>query len=142
MLIRSESPEFTENLGRRLAEKLKGTEIIMFYGDLGTGKTTFIRGLASGLGVEDTRVVTSPTYTIMNIYDGKYTIYHYDMYRICSEDDLYSVGFFDYIGKGVVLIEWSENIDDFFPGKEAVMRVRIDFMDKNNRFLYFYGVNI
>lgn len=99
----------TEELGRKIASLLKGDEVIAMFGDLGAGKTAFTRGLAGGLGFE--YGVTSPTFAIVNEYNAKFNIYHFDMYRITSEDDLYSTGYYDYLDNGVVIIEWSENIE-------------------------------
>ncbi len=115
------SVEETEKLGARLAQKLKGTEVIAFFGGLGMGKTAFTRGLALGLGVKDG--VSSPTFALVNEYSGKYKIYHFDMYRVNTWDDLYSTGFFDYIDNGVLLIEWSENIEGALP--ENAIRINI-----------------
>ncbi len=140
MLIKSNSKEFTEDLGARFAKKLAGTEIIQFYGELGAGKTTFIRGLANGLSVKDPKVVTSPTYNIINIYKGKFYIYHWDMYRINSEEELFDTGFFDYIGNGITLIEWSENIEDFIPKKYPTIKVKITYSGKNTRNFDFFGI--
>ncbi len=106
--IISESVKQTEDLGRKIASILKGDEVIAMLGDLGAGKTAFTRGLASGLGFDNG--VSSPTFALVNEYDADLKIFHFDMYRITSEEDLYSIGFFDYIGNGILIIEWSENI--------------------------------
>lgn len=105
----SNSVNDTETLGKKIASVLKGTEVIAMFGDLGAGKTAFTRGLASGLSFE--YGVSSPTFAIVNEYNGKFNIYHFDMYRITSEDDLYSTGYYDYLDNGVIIIEWSENIE-------------------------------
>ena len=104
----SNSVEQTEEFAEEFSKNLNGNEIIAMYGELGAGKTAFARGLARGLGVEDT--ISSPTFAIVNEYQGVYPIYHFDMYRIESWNDLDSIGFFDYVDNGVILIEWSENI--------------------------------
>ena len=109
----SNSSDETELIGERLAGKLKGVEVIALFGGLGMGKTAFTRGLSRGLGV--TEGVSSPTFALVNEYKGKFNIYHFDMYRVQSWDDLYSTGFFDYIGNGVIVIEWSENIEGALP---------------------------
>ncbi|MBQ1716806.1 MAG: tRNA (adenosine(37)-N6)-threonylcarbamoyltransferase complex ATPase subunit type 1 TsaE, partial [Ruminococcus sp.] len=101
------SAEETEQLGERIASKLKGMEVIALFGGLGMGKTAFTRGLARGLGADD--VVSSPTFALVNEYSGRVPVYHFDMYRVTSWDDLYSTGFFDYLDTGVLVIEWSEN---------------------------------
>lgn len=105
----SNSVADTENLGRKIASILKGDEVIAMFGDLGAGKTAFTRGLASGLDFD--YGVSSPTFAIVNEYSAALNIYHFDMYRITSEDDLYSTGFYDYLDNGVIIIEWSENIE-------------------------------
>lgn len=111
--IISNSPAETEKIGEKLAQNLKGTEVIALFGGLGMGKTAFTRGLCRGLGVDDG--VSSPTFALVNEYSGKFNIYHFDMYRVTTWDDLYSTGFFDYIDTGVLVIEWSENIEGALP---------------------------
>lgn len=115
------SAEETERLGERIASKLKGTEVIALFGGLGMGKTAFTRGLARGLGADD--VVSSPTFALVNEYSGRVPVYHFDMYRVTSWDDLYSTGFFDYLDTGVLVIEWSENIEGALP--ENALRITI-----------------
>lgn len=107
------SPAETEALGKELAKELKCGDFVAMFGDLGVGKTAFVRGVASVL-CPDVRV-QSPTYTIVNAYRGKIPLYHFDMYRIDSEEALYSCGFFDYLDSGICIAEWCENITDFIP---------------------------
>lgn len=106
----SNSPLETERIAEEFGKTLKGGEVIAFSGGLGMGKTCFVRGLAKGLGFFGD--VTSPTFAIVNEYlGGRLNLYHFDMYRIEGWDDLYSIGYFDYLSSGGVLaIEWSENI--------------------------------
>lgn len=106
------SPEQTEALGQALGEKLLPGTVIAFAGDLGAGKTAFTRGLAKGLGA--TEQVTSPTYTIVNEYiSGRMPLFHFDMYRLGSSDELWDIGWEDYLEKGgVCAVEWSENVAD------------------------------
>lgn len=108
----SNSPKDTEKIAEEFAKTLSGGEVIAFTGGLGMGKTCFVRGLARGLGYNGD--VTSPTFAVVNEYlGGKYDLYHFDMYRIESWNDLYSIGYFDYLSSGGVLaIEWSENISE------------------------------
>lgn len=105
-------PDETEALGARLAQVLRPGDVIAYTGDLGAGKTAFTRGLASGLGV--TSRVTSPTFTIVNEYEGgRLPLFHFDMYRLGSSDDLYDIGWEDYLERGgVCAVEWSEIVDD------------------------------
>jgi tRNA threonylcarbamoyladenosine biosynthesis protein TsaE len=111
----SKSPADTENIGKMVGEKINSGTVIAFRGGLGMGKTCFTRGLARGLGSNDT--VTSPTFALVNEYlSGRLPLYHFDMYRITGWEDLYSTGFFDYIEAGAVLAcEWSENIENALP---------------------------
>jgi len=111
MEVVSNSPAETEGLGQRLAEKLNPGDIIAFTGDLGAGKTAFTRGLARGLGIVER--VTSPTFTIVNEYEGKLPLFHFDMYRLGSSEELFDIGWEDYLARGgVCAVEWSENIED------------------------------
>ena len=116
------SAQETEQLGERLAKQLNGAETIALFGGLGMGKTAFTRGLCRGLGTGE--VVSSPTFALVNEYTGRCPVYHFDMYRVTSWDDLYSTGFFDYEGNGVLVIEWSENIEGALPGD--AIRVTIE----------------
>ena len=104
--------EETERIGQRLGEKLHGGEVIAYRGDLGAGKTAFTRGLARGLGIN--MRVTSPTYTIVNEYlGGRLPLFHFDMYRLGSADDLFDIGWEDYLRRGgVCAVEWSENVSE------------------------------
>lgn len=110
----SKSVADTEKLAARLAEKLRGGEVIAFTGSMGMGKTAFTRGLVEALGGGD--VVSSPTFALVNEYAARFTVQHFDMYRVSGWDDLYSTGFFDYLDTdSVLVIEWSENIDGALP---------------------------
>ena len=104
------SPSETEKVGAKLAEKLNPGTVIAYKGDLGAGKTAFTRGLARGLGIFDP--VTSPTYTIVNEYlGGRIPLFHFDMYRLHSAEDLFDIGWDDYLERGgVCAVEWSENV--------------------------------
>lgn len=99
--------EDTDALAARIAEKLKGGEVILLNGNLGAGKTTFTKGLAKALGVDE--VVTSPTFTFMKEYHGRLDLYHFDMYRVEDEDELYELGLNEYLYmRGVCVIEWNK----------------------------------
>ena len=108
----SSSPAETEAIGAALGKIIKPGTVIAYRGDLGAGKTAFTRGLARGLGC--TGIVTSPTYTIVNEYlGGRMPLFHFDMYRLRSSDDLFDIGWEDYLDRGgVCAVEWSENVDD------------------------------
>ena len=114
------SPIETEKVGEALGKVLKPGSILAYEGDLGAGKTAFTRGLARGLGA--TEMVTSPTYTIVNEYlSGRMPLFHFDMYRLASSDDLWDIGWEDYLERGgVCAVEWSENVADAMEGAITV----------------------
>ena len=114
MTYATHSPEETETLARTLGEKLHKGDVVAFRGGLGMGKTAFTRGLAKGLGY--TGRVTSPTFTVVNEYLGPTPLFHFDMYRLDSEDELFDIGWEDYLTRGgVCAVEWSENVADALP---------------------------
>ena len=110
------SPEETEALGRALGQRVKAGTVLAYTGDLGAGKTAFTRGLARGLGVEDR--VTSPTYTIVNEYEGgRLPLFHFDLYRLNDGEELYDIGWEDYLARGgVCAVEWSERMEELPEG--------------------------
>ena len=112
MEVLTRSAAQTEQLAKKLAAHLTAGDVIAFYGDLGAGKTAFTRGLAAGLGVTD--AVTSPTYTIVNEYlSGRLPLFHFDLYRLSSGDELFDIGWEDYLRRGgVCAVEWTENVED------------------------------
>ena len=112
MQITTHSADETQALGQKLASRLAPGDVIAYFGDLGAGKTAFTRGLAQGLGITDP--VTSPTYTIVNEYlSGRIPLFHFDMYRLSSSDELFDIGWEDYRSRvGVCAVEWSENVED------------------------------
>ena len=114
------SAEQTEALGERLAKTLTGGEVVAYFGELGAGKTAFTRGLARGLGIS--MRVTSPTYTIVNEYTGgRLALFHFDMYRLGSSEELFDIGWEDYLARGgVCAVEWSENVADALDGAITV----------------------
>ena len=129
------APEETEALGEKLAKLLRPGTVLAYLGDLGAGKTAFTRGLARGLGCRET--VTSPTYTIVNEYlGGRLPLFHFDMYRLTSSDDLWDIGWEDYLDRlGVCAVEWSENVPEAMAGAltvrieklgDSVRRITID----------------
>ncbi len=121
----------TELVGAEIAKYVleNGEKFVALYGDLGAGKTAFTRGFASVI-VPDADVC-SPTYTIVNEYDGTPSLFHFDMYRIEDEDALESIGFYDYFGRGIIITEWSENIPFALP--ERYVRVTIEKMGDDER---------
>ena len=140
MIFYSENEKDTEALGCRLAEQLpSGSVVIAMYGDLGAGKTAFVRGLSRGLGVDG--YVTSPTFTIVNEYLGERELIHFDMYRLSSADELFDIGWEDYIARGAICaVEWSENVEDAFYGDE--IRLTINKLSDNERKITIEGVEL
>ena len=137
----TDSVEETVELGKSIASKLTGGTVVAFYGGLGMGKTAFTRGMAEALGT--TEEVSSPTFAIVNAYGGNPPLYHFDMYRVESWDDLYSSGFFDYYESGGILaVEWSENIENALP--ENTVRVVFERGENENQRIITVdgGVNI
>ena len=131
------SPTETEAVGERLAKIMTPGAVIAYCGDLGAGKTAFTRGLARGLGCTD--MVTSPTYTIVNEYlSGRMPLFHFDMYRLRSSDDLWDIGWEDYLDRGgVCAVEWSENVTD---AMENAIFVRIEKIGEESRRIIIEGV--
>ena len=126
----------TEKFARELAASLKPDDVLAFYGGLGMGKTTFVRGLALGLGSLDE--VSSPTFSLVHEYRSTPKLYHFDMYRVTSFDDLYSTGFFVYLETGAILaIEWSENIEDALP--DRTIRVTFERLEEEKRRITLEG---
>ena len=114
MQFLSHSTQETEAIGEELAQKLRGGDVLAFTGSLGMGKTAFTRGLARGLGCRGR--VTSPTFTIVNEYEGRTPLFHFDMYRLGSSDELFDIGWDDYLARGgVCAVKWSERVSDALP---------------------------
>ena len=130
----------TEAIGARLAAALSPGAVVAYEGGLGMGKTAFTRGLAAGLGYKGR--VTSPTFTIVNEYEGgRLPLFHFDMYRLNSADDLFDIGWEDYLARGgVCAVEWSENVADALP--ENTVRVRIDRDGDTGRRITIEGGNL
>lgn len=130
------SPQETEAVGEKLAQQLRPGTILAYEGDLGAGKTAFTRGLARGLGAADP--VTSPTYTIVNEYlSGRLPLFHFDMYRLSCADDLWDIGWEDYLDRGgVCAVEWSENVEDAMDG---AIRIRIEKLGQDARRITIEG---
>lgn len=130
------APEQTEALGERLAARLRPGDVVAYYGGLGAGKTAFTRGLARGLGV--TEPVTSPTYTIVNEYlSGRMPLFHFDMYRLSSSEELFDIGWEDYLQRGgVCAVEWSENVADALAG---AVEVRLERTGEESRRITITG---
>ncbi len=129
-LIKSSSPEQTIEIGRSLGEHAEQGDIFALYGDFGSGKTVLCKGIALGLQIEDT--ITSPSFTIINEYKGRLTLFHIDLYRIACEEDFLSLGTADFLGKtGVTVIEWPDKASVYLP--EESIPVYISVKDNNMR---------
>ena len=136
MQYTTNSPEETEQIGAALGKILSAGTVIAYTGDLGAGKTAFTRGLAQGLGYREP--VTSPTYTIVNEYlGGRLPLFHFDMYRLASSDDLWDIGWEDYLDRGgICAVEWSENVADAL---EDPILVRIEKLGGDSRRITIEG---
>ena len=130
------SPAETEAIGAALGKIIEPGTVIAYRGDLGAGKTAFTRGLARGLGC--TEIVTSPTYTIVNEYlGGRIPLFHFDMYRLRSSDDLFDIGWEDYLDRGgVCAVEWSENVDE---AMEDAIYITIEKLGEDSRQITIEG---
>ncbi len=130
------SPEETEKVGAALAKVLTAGTVLAYEGDLGAGKTAFTRGLARGLGCGEP--VTSPTYTIVNEYlSGRLPLFHFDMYRLKSAEDLWDIGWDDYLERGgVCAVEWSENVAE---AMEDAIRIKIEKLGEDSRRITIEG---
>ena len=97
-------------LAKKLARDFKGQEVVLLIGELGAGKTIFAKGIAAGLGLKDVHQVCSPSYTLVNIYQAKYPIFHIDLFRLGKNSEILDLGWEDYLGQGIIIVEWAEKI--------------------------------
>lgn len=134
----SHSAEETEHLGEMLAASLSPGSVLAYTGALGMGKTAFTRGLARGLGCRGR--VTSPTFTVVNEYDGDPPLFHFDMYRLNSSDDLFDIGWEDYLNRGgICAVEWSERVADSLPDDTVFIDIRRHAENENWRIITITG---
>ncbi len=128
--IRTGSEEETRNLAEKLAAQLLGDELILITGELGAGKTVFVKGLASGLGVKAVDSVCSPSFTLVNLYPGRVDLIHVDLYRLEDPDEIAELGLEEYLGSGVMAIEWAEKLPaDFRSGRMIEIFIRVEADD-------------
>jgi tRNA threonylcarbamoyladenosine biosynthesis protein TsaE len=128
----SDSPETTDDLGISLGQLLQPGDFIALHGELGAGKTRFAGGIAKGLGVDPKIPVTSPTYTLLNIYQGRIPLYHFDLYRLHGDDDSVELGFSEYFnGNGICLVEWAERLENELPPER--LEIFMSYIDENIR---------
>lgn len=130
MEFETRSCEETKAFAKKFSETLGKGSVICLYGDLGAGKTAFVQGVAEGLGIEE--YITSPTFTIVNMYEsGTLTLYHFDVYRIADVDEMYEIGYEEYVyGDGVSIIEWPQLISDILPDERIDIHIEKN-MDKD-----------
>lgn len=117
------SEEETFRLARKLAAGFKGKEIVLMTGELGAGKTVFAKGIAAGAGITNTDRVSSPSFTLVNIYEGKHRVFHIDLYRLEREAEILDLGWEDFLGEGIVLVEWAEKLT--FPLAGICVRIEV-----------------
>lgn len=128
----SNSEDETRRIARQIAERLQADDVILFSGEMGAGKTAFTKGLAEFFGTEEE--VSSPTFALVHEYPGRVPIFHFDLYRISGFDDLYAIGFFDYLDRGgICVIEWSENVPELQNELENVIKIDISKLSENGR---------
>lgn len=116
-------------LAKKLAGSFKGHEVVLLEGELGAGKTIFAKGLAAGLGLKDYHQVCSPSYTLINIYQAKYPIFHIDLYRLGKESEIMDLGWEEYLGQGVIIVEWAERMKFTL----NAIRVILEIKEKDRR---------
>lgn len=106
----SASENETFEIAKRLAESFQGKEVVFLMGELGAGKTVFAKGIAAGLGLEDVNQVSSPSFTLVNIHQAKYPVFHIDLYRLGKNSEIEDLGWEDYLDRGVIIVEWAEKL--------------------------------
>lgn len=125
MKYQSNSPEETKKIAEDFAKRLSPGSVVTLDGDLGAGKTAFVQGMAKGLDITD--YISSPTFTIVNCYEGWLPLYHFDVYRICDCDEMYEIGYEEYINsEGICVIEWSDLIHEILPPERYAVRILKD----------------
>ena len=134
LTIITKSSEETKNLGEELSKFTKPGDLLAFYGELGAGKTCFIQGISRGLKVKD--YVTSPSFTIINEYQGKIPIYHFDLFRLDNAEEIIELGYNEYFyGEGLTVIEWAGKIEQLLPKEH--LKIKIKFKDRYQRKISF-----
>ena len=139
MKLQSNSDAETRNIGRRLGEQLTQGDVVCLYGDLGAGKTTMVKGIASALGIDE-RDITSASFTIIAEYHTKIPFYHIDLYRVAA-GECHELGLQEYLGsQGIAVIEWAERAEEEMP--DNVIRVDLRYVDDNSREIELQGIEI
>jgi tRNA threonylcarbamoyladenosine biosynthesis protein TsaE len=144
IFLDTRTPEQTRALGRCFGQRLDKHVVFRLFGDLGSGKTCFVQGLAEGLGVPETYGVTSPTYTLVNEYPGRIPLFHIDLYRLQGPEDAETIGFWEIIGyEAVVAVEWAERIpEEFWPQEHIAVEFSLADDDAHGIHLKGYGLEI
>jgi tRNA threonylcarbamoyladenosine biosynthesis protein TsaE len=128
----SNSAEDTQIIGKIIGEYLRGGDVVALIGELGSGKTCITRGIARGVGVPEKYRITSPTFTLINEYPGRKTLYHLDIYRLSGQEDLEDMGYEEYFySDGITVIEWAEKIEEILP--EGCFTIHLKYLDENRR---------
>lgn len=135
MEVITNSERETQEVARDLASKIEGNRVVCLNGELGAGKTAFVKGFCSYFGIDE---ISSPTFTIVNEYSGDEDVFHFDVYRLADEDEFYAIGGEEYFEKGICIIEWSDVIKDAIP--EDAIDVRIEKLDDDERKLVITGI--
>lgn len=117
------SEEETFRLARDLAASFEGREVVLLTGELGAGKTVFAKGLAAGAGVANSDRVSSPSFTLVNVYEGKHPVFHIDLYRLERDNEILDLGWEDYLGEGIVIVEWAEKLTMALEGIRVLIEV-------------------
>jgi tRNA threonylcarbamoyladenosine biosynthesis protein TsaE len=130
-VVTTRSEEETFELARRMASDFKGKEVVLLSGELGAGKTVFAKGLAAGAGVVATDRVSSPSFTLVNVYEGRWPVFHIDLYRLEREAEILDLGWEDYLGEGIVVVEWAERLTPPVDG----IHVLIETVGDNERLI-------
>lgn len=139
MTIKTNTPQETEDLGRRIGEKLRKGDVVSLRGSLGAGKTVIAKGIARALGIEE--AIVSPTFTLVQEYDGREKLYHLDIYRLSGEDEFESMGGEEFLyPDGITLIEWSEKIDSMLP--DSTVFITLDINDDLSRTIEIKGLEL
>lgn len=134
----SNSAEDTQIIGKIIGEYLLGGDVVALIGELGSGKTCITRGIARGVGVPEKYRITSPTFTLINEYPGKKTLYHLDIYRLSGQQDLEDMGYEEYFySDGITVIEWAEKIEEILP--EECFTIRLTYLGENRREINISG---
>ena len=129
MIYKSNSSDETIKIGEKIGCEIAPNCAILLYGEMGAGKTHFVKGLARGMGIS--AHVTSPTFAIVNEYENR--LFHFDLFRITSFDDLYAIGFFDYLDRGIIVSEWSENIPELEEEFKHFYKITLTKISENER---------